>query len=183
MLTAGFFALAFAALNRARGSKLFDLTTSTQVARAASTFAMAVLAMLAADPQTADLKAVLLWTWATLYLAMLPGWGEYVGFAIGVREGEPEKEFAPVDWLMRRLPIRNLRLWGGVAMGLRMALLAPCVIGLAYLTGGSYWWALATPLTGLVYVPCGWIFGAKGWGYGEYCAGAVIGVLLYCATA
>lgn len=183
MLSLFGFALAFAALNRARGSKLFNLTTSTQAARAVSTFAMAVLTMLAADPQTADLKAVLLWVWVSLYFAMLPGWGEYVGFAIGVREGVPEKEFAPVDWLMRRLPIKHMRLWGGVAMGLRMALLTPCVIGLAYLTGGSWWWALATPLTGLVYVPCGLLFGAKGWGYGEYCAGGVIGVLLYCAAA
>lgn len=183
MLSLFGFALAFAALNRARGSKLFDLTTSTQAARAASTFAMAVLTMLAADPVSSDLKAVLLWTWAALYLAMLPGWGEYVGFAIGVREGVPEREFAPVDWLMRHLPIKNMRLWGGLAMGMRMALVSPCVLGLAHLTGGSYWWAIATPLVGFTYLPCGLIFGAKGWEYGEYCAGALIGVLLYCATA
>lgn len=165
--------LAFAILNRARGSKLYGLTTATQVSRIVSTHGMAtlVLAITASHICT-------FYTWATLFLWALPGWGKYAGAAIGEGLNRAEKEFAPVDWLMERLPITSVRLWGAVAMGLRMLLVLPCTLGLAYLTDGSYWPSLLVPFMGLVYLPCGWLFGASGWAAGEYAAGAVLGVII-----
>ncbi|MDY3551391.1 hypothetical protein R5W24_000467 [Gemmata sp. JC717] len=174
MLGAVAFGLAFAALNRARGTHLFGTANSTQISRIVSTLAMAVLVQ-----ATTGSNLCGLWAWVTLFLWSLPGWGEYAGFAVGVKSGFREKEFAPVDWLMKHLRIKNDRLWGGTAMGLRMLLALPCALGLAWMTGGSYWPSLLLPLAGLVYVPCGRLFKAKGWGAGEHCAGAIIGAILF----
>ena len=159
----------FAILNRARGSKLFDHTKSTQVSRIVSTCGMALVVL----AMTLNLSAFL-WAWASLFFWSLPGWGKYAGAAIGAGLKD-ETEFPPVDWAMRQITIRNPRIWGGVAMGLRMLLAAPCLIGLAYLCDGNYWPALLTPLMGLIYTPCGYIFGMHGWKAGEYISGFVLG--------
>ena len=174
MLGAVGFAIAFALLNRARGSKLFDLTKSTQFARIASTHVMAALVLACTGSLACGV-----WAWATLYLWALFGWGKYAGAAIGVGLNRAEREFPPVDWVMERLPITDERLWGAVAMSLRMLLALPCTLGLAYLTDGASWPSLFVPLMGAVYVPCGHHFGARGWKYSEYCAGGILGVVLY----
>jgi hypothetical protein len=175
-----FIAIVFAFLNRARGSKLFEKTTSTAVARLASTLAMAVVVTLMAGPHH-SFRPILAWAWASLFLALLFGWGKYAGAAVGSGRKD-ETEFAPVDWLMQFLPIKNDRIWGAVAMGLRLSLLAPSLLGLAFLTDGAYWPALFTPLMGLGYLAGGYALGpGKGWMFGEYCTGAILGVLL-CLT-
>lgn len=172
-----FIAIIFALLNRARGSKLFERTTSTAIARIASTLAMAVVVTLMAGPQH-SFRPILAWAWASLFVALLFGWGKYAGAAVGAGRKD-EAEFAPVDWLMEFIPIRSDRLWGALAMGLRLSLLAPALLGLAFLTHGAYWPALFTPLLGLTYLAGGYLFGpGKGWAVGEYCTGAALGVLL-----
>jgi hypothetical protein len=159
----------FAILNRARGSKLFDKTKSTQVARLVSTALMAGL-IAGGVFQFAAL-------WLALYFWSLFGWGKYAGAATtGFMPNE--KEFAPVDWVMKRLPFAlNTRMWGAVAMGLRMTLAIPAVL----IAGGS-WLVLSTPLIGMVYWPCGLMFPKQGWKAGEYAGGAILGAILWLAA-
>src|SRR4051812_18128668 len=90
--------LAFMAFcNRARGSKLFNHTDSTVVARVVATFGMAIASALVLGH---DLY-VFLWTWAALMIWCSPAWDKYweaaTGGPVGSSTGWP-----PVDWFMAR---------------------------------------------------------------------------------
>lgn len=181
MLNAILFSACFGVLNRARGSKLFEQTDSTQIGRIVAAFGMAYLAMLASRLVGARANALLLWVFVSVYLGMLPGWGKYAGAAIGAQIDPEEREFLPVDWIMKRLPLEQGRIWGGMAMCLRLMLLMPCVIGVAFITGGNPLWALLTPLLGWCYWITGLVFDEGAWGKGEILSGALLGLLIFLA--
>lgn len=168
------FATAFAALNRARGSKLFDLTTSTTVARIVSTGLMAALVLAVSGNLAAGWAA-----WWGLYIWSVPEWGKYMGAACGNPVNPEEKGFILSEWAVKKSGARDTRLQGLIGTAVRMALAAPVVIAVARLTGGSVWPSLLTPLMALPYFLLGFVLDSgRAWKYGEYCAGAVIGVLL-----
>lgn len=174
MLSGFLFATSFAFLNRARGSKLFDLTTSTTVSRLASTFAMAALVMLASGDWLAAA-----WAWASLFLWAVPEWGKYLGAACGNPINEAEKGFVPSEWVVGLLPLRNSRTRGLIGTAVRMSLAVPCGVGIAYLTGGPMWPALLAPAMALPYFGLGLVLDSgRAWKYGEYGAGAVLGLLV-----
>jgi hypothetical protein len=178
----------FAVLNRARGSKTFELFNSTTAARIVATLGMAVLTMLAS--QTYHPNTLVLWVWGTLYLWTVPGWGKYFGACVGGRFNSMETEFVPVDWLMVRLPyFRDVylarasdtkrRLWGTVAMGLRMSLAAPCVIGISYIEDGNAWPAIYTLLLGVPYLIAGYVFRANHILYAELAVGCGLALIIW----
>lgn len=175
MLLGSVFVLCFAVLNRARGSKLFDLTTSTTVARIVSTGGMALLVLLASS----DIKAG--WAaWLGLFLWSVPEWGKYMGAACGNPINPEEKGFILSEWAVRWSGASNTRTQGFIGTAVRMALAAPCVAAVAWLTGGPVWPSLLAPTMALAY----WLLGfrldsGRAWKYGEYCAGGVLGFLLY----
>lgn len=165
------FILCFSVLNRARGSKFFDLTTSTTFSRIVSTNGMGVLVGVLSGNVWAGVVA-----WLGLFLAFLPGWGKYVG-AIVNNAVPNEDEFAPVDMVMRYLPIMPPALWGAAAMALRMSLFIPAVGIALYFAHGNTLIAALCPLMGLAYYPFKGM-GGRGWAYGEYASGAVLGAII-----
>lgn len=161
------YCLTLAFLNCARGRKLFDHTDSTVITRLFTTFGMALATGFLTFNDYRLFDIILLWTWASLMLwASLP-WMKYLSAAIGsVIDATPAVR--PIDWIMAKIPLDTthkedgtlniqLRLWGLIAMGLRMSLAAPCVIGLAYLTSHleNAWMALFTLFLGVPYFICG----------------------------
>ena len=76
------------------------------------------------------------------------------------------------------------RLWGAVSMGLRQSLAAPCLIGLAYLTGHPehLWYSAGTLFLGIPYLLGGYACKAYPIGFAEYLTGGLLGLLFY-ATA
>jgi hypothetical protein len=181
MLSAILFSACFGVLNRARGSKLFEQTDSTTIGRLASAIVMGYLAMLASGLTGQRAYWLLAWTSISIYLGMLPGWGKYVGAAIGANYDHEEKEMGLVDWIMERLPLEHGRIWGAVAMSVRMILLVPCVIGVAFITGGNPLWGLLAPLMGWCYWITGYLFSEGAWGKGEVLSGALLGLLIFLA--
>lgn len=169
------FSIAFACLNRARGSKLYDLTTSTTHARLAATMAMAALVLLA----SASWRAAV-WAWAALFLWAVPEWGKYMGAACGNPISPVEPGFMLSEWAVKKSGVRGTRLKGLVGTAARMALAAPCAVAVALLTGGPLWPAVLTPFMALPYFALGYVTTpGPAWKHGEYCAGAILGVILY----
>lgn len=170
----------FALLNRARGSKLFGLTTSTTVARIVSTVGMALLTY-----QSHPTLGVLLWSFASLFFWQVFGWGKYFA-AIHGNIDPKGGGMRWVDWLMDRLDlptftVEERKRWGTVAMGLRQTLLAPFVLGLAYLTDdpGMAWLAVFTPFLGIPYYLAGKISQKYAGLIAELIIGALIGAIVY----
>jgi hypothetical protein len=145
-----------AALNRARGSRLFNLTTSTTIGRLSSTGGMAIATALLADN---PIIIPILWT--GLFLWTLPAWDKYWSAAIGNPTDMAATSFAPVDWIMAKLwpspkPGIQLRLWGTIAMGLRGALLFPLFAILGFMRyPAAFLIGLATLLQGVPYLISG----------------------------
>lgn len=170
----------FALLNRARGSKLFGLTASTTVARIVSTVGMALLTY-----QSHPTLGVLLWSFASLFFWQVFGWGKYFA-AIHGNIDPNGGGMRWVDWLMDRLDlptftVEERKRWGTVAMGLRQTLLAPFVIGLAYLTAdpGMALLAAFTPFLGIPYYLAGKISQKYSGLIAELILGALIGAMVY----
>ena len=170
----------FALLNRARGSKLFGLTTSTTVARIVSTFGMALLTYWAYPK-----LSVLLWSFASLFFWQVFGWGKYFA-AIHGNIDPKGGGMKWVDWVMDRLDlpiftVEERKRWGTVAMGLRQTLLAPFIIGTAALTGNASmaWLAVITPFLGIPYYIGGKISQQFSVLIAELIIGAVIGAIVY----
>lgn len=187
MLTGLATALAFAALNRARGSRFWGLLGSTQLSRLAATAGMAsIVTAVGGDPR-------LLLAWPLLMLWALPGWGVYQSAATGNPTNFMEREFPPVDWIMARIPFfapvylaagtdLERRLWGTVAMALRQSLAAPAVAAVAHLAGNPWWWAATTPLLAAPYLIAGYAARRHHVMYAEYGAGAILGLLCHRAA-
>lgn len=186
------FMMICAGLNRGRGSHYGGTIDSTVVSRLLTTFALAVLTMLSADSAARPGELILLWVWAGLSLWAFPGWDNYWSAAIGNPVNAHARTFLPADWLLEHMPwfapvynatasARRCRLWGVVAMGLRQALAAPCLVGLAYLTGHpeAGWYAMATLLFGLPYLLTGYACKTDPVGYAEYVVGGLLGLLIY----
>jgi hypothetical protein len=158
--------LAFAVLNRARGSQFYELANSTVLGRAISTFLMGVVA---AFPFINDLLVfdlMLVWVWGSLMLWATPGWNKYWSAAIG-----NEIEYS--------------RLWGLGMMTLRQLLAVPCIIGVAIIASNSGFtaYALLPLLFGLPYYIAGWIDPHYNIPFAEYTVGAMLGGAIFMAGA
>lgn len=163
----------FAFLNRARGSKLFEKTTSTQVARIVSAMGMGLLVMyFSVYPKTTGLIA-----FVGFFLWSLPAWGKYAGMAIG-RDSSHEKETAWIDNILDRFTL-PFQLEGAIGLSLRMLYAAPVLFAISFVEVGNYWACLLTPFMGAVYYLTGLIWKDKGWHYGEYAAGGILGYLTF----
>ncbi|MBP3955382.1 hypothetical protein J8F10_08825 [Gemmata sp. G18] len=179
MLVGVLFTSAFAFLNRARGSKLFDQTTSTTVARLVSTFFMALLVLLVSVNWPAAA-----WAWVALFLWAVPEWGKYMGAACGNRIDSTEKGFILSEWVLACVAARDSRVRGLIGTAVRMALAAPCVAGVGFLTGGAVWPASLTPFMAVPYFWLSYFLDSgRSWKYGEYAAGALLGAALWLAIA
>jgi len=161
----------YALANRARGTKLSGDADSTTAARL-----VCVLAMATAMPTLLS-AAVLA---VGLFLAFLSGWGKYIG-AIVNGAIPNESEFAPVDAIMRYMPVENPAIWGAIAMTLRMCLFIPAVGVALYFAHGNMLLAALCPLMGLAYYPFKGM-GGRGWALGEYASGAVLGAIISAAV-
>lgn len=158
----------YALANRARGTDLSGDTDSNFVSRSVAALAMASVA-------SGWLSFLCLAI--GFFVVFLPGWGKYVG-AIVNEATNAEGEFAPVDWVMGKMPfVMAPALWGAVAMCLRLSLYAPVVATAAWLSGGSPILGAACLLLGAAYYPFKGM-GGKGWALGEYASGAALGVIV-----
>lgn len=161
-MTNGFLlVIAFAVLNRARGSRLFELTSSTGVSRIVATFLMAAATTSLVFPDR--MLFVMPWVWVSLLVWCTPAWDAYWSAEIG---DDP----------------KHSRLWGLGMMTLRMALVMPCLTGLAVLSGHTdrALFANGALLLGLPYyllgfiVPVGYVIFAS-----ELTVGAILGALVF----
>lgn len=148
-----FFIIAFAFLNRARGSRLYDLTSSTVFGRVLSMSGMALISTLAMGESVVSFTILLscLMLWAT------PAWDLYWSAQIG-----NEKDHKPA--------------WGNRMMFYRQLLIIPFFIALAVISGhpGRIFWAATSLLYWLPY----WLFAfdkTKVIPRAEYTIGALIG--------
>lgn len=136
-----FYCLTIALLNCARGRKLFDETKSTFITRLVSTFGMALATGFLTFHDYRLFDFTVLWTWASLMLWCSFAWMALLSATIG---SDPN----------------HSRLWGLGHLAMRMSLAAPCIIGLAFLTGHleNAWMAIFTPLLAVPYYAWGRIF-------------------------
>jgi hypothetical protein len=139
------FCIIGAIANRARGSQLFGLVSSTVIGRLVSMLVIAIgTALLTINGNWIRFDCVLVLTFATLMLWCTLAWDSLWGAAIG---HDPN----------------HSRLWGLMHLGLRMTLAAPCLIGLTYLTGHAgrienLLAVMATPLLAVPYYIFGYAF-------------------------
>lgn len=153
--------LLFACLNRARGTQLFGLTTSTEAGRLVSMYGMAMLvaflAFLSSETDTHALMTFIV-SFAGLLLWCTFGWDNYWSAAIGNPTDITKPTFAPVDWIMSKLPAMPLRLWGAIAMGLRQSLATPTIAAIACIAGHPEHaiYGLATLFFGFIYMATGY---------------------------
>ncbi len=143
----------FGVLNRARGSHLFELTTSTELGRVVATGGMALLL-----GWHYSSFAILLWVWAALLLWCEPGWDKYWSEEIG--------HSATHD-----------RLYGLMQMTARQLLILPCVLGIGAIAGWS-WWMLLVVLLGLPYYVFGYVSERYAIPASEYAVGALLWLIL-----
>jgi hypothetical protein len=174
-------AIAFAAFNRARGTRFWDVLPSTVVGRLLATMLMAssVFAI-------TGVLWVLPATWAALMLWCTPAWDNYWSAAIGNPTNISKPAFAPVDWIMRRLSLPvvtgfQLRLWGAVAMGLRQSLAIPAIVITAVAAGHpiNALNGLATLSFGFLYMAAGYLPNRYSIAAAEYATGAALGLILF----
>ncbi len=168
---------AFAILNRMRGSRIYDLTSSTTVGRLAACLGMAMCT--AVLNSTMHQVPVFLWSLASLMLADIFAWDNYWSAAVGNPTDIMKPAFAPVDWVMAKLPAMPLRLWGTVAMGLRMSLFGAYVAGLAVITDhpANAFYGLFTLLFGVPYLVSGYLWKQNPVASSEYLVGGLLGTL------
>jgi hypothetical protein len=180
MFAATAFAIAFALLNRGRGSHFGNEIDSTVASRLITALGMAVLTIIAAQTDEITGDIILVWVFAGISLWDWFGWDNYWSAAIGNHTDINTASFKPVDWLMHLLPAMSIRIWGTVAMGLRQSLASPCIVGLAFLTGHPEhaWYAAGTLLFGLPYLLAGYLFKAPVM-VAEYAVGGALGFILF----
>lgn len=158
------FSTAFAILNRARGSKLFDFTDSTEIGRLVSTGVMSLMTALLFLPQNEIVITAQIITWACLMLWCSFGWDKYWSATIG---HDPH----------------HSRLWGLGMLTLRMSIGAPAIIYPAVLSfhPENYWYALGVLTLGLPYYLWGYIYPRAPIPAAEYTVGALLGLFIWLA--
>jgi len=183
-----FISISFAFMNRARGSRWFDLMASTSLSRILATMMMGGCAEIIVIDRPYH-AAVFFWTWASLYFWCVFSWDKYWSAAIGNPTDLNVPAFAPVDWIMRHVsslagpPLSNmeLRIWGLDAMTLRQSLAAVCLVGLAFITGHHEraFVSFGIITLGLPYFIAGLLSKKRPITYAEYGVGTVIGALIF----
>lgn len=149
--------------NCARGRRLFGLTSSTELSRIISMFGISLAVAGMQITSLMHVARLLIWSWTTLMLWCSPSWDRYWSACFGYNTALTQKGWAPVDWIMARIwPTPSgghvLRLWGLLAMTLRMSLVVPFFLGLAYIGGSSlYIAAFAFSLLALTYYISGYV--------------------------
>lgn len=180
------FAAWFGFWNCARGRKLFGLTDSTAIGRIISTCMMAALPAMMLLPDVDSMTLMWGWIWLMLMVWCTPAWDNYWSVTIGDRL-PPVTCFAPVDWLMSEFPWDRFkgRIWGLVALTLRMMLILPAFVGeMIYLGHYNRWeWLLCSLLMGIPYYISGYVSPRK---YviaaAEIGTGAIIGIMAFGIT-
>lgn len=156
------YAIAFAFLNRARGTRLFNMTGSTVIGRIVSTMSMALIVSLQSIPSTINMVETFFAVFAGLMLWATPHWDSYWSAAIG---NDPT----------------HGREWGVDMMGLRGLLIMPTFIALAFLGHQEGWWiGMLGIFQGIPYLLAG-IPKNKGYAIpiAEYSWGACMGLMFY----
>ena len=177
------FMIAFAFLNRARGTRLYNLTNSTVSGRMVSMGCMALLTSLLFVGNALNFCLAFTGVFISLMLWCSFGWDNYWSAAIGNTTDITKKICAPVDWIMAKLPAMPLRLWGTIAMTLRMTFAMPAIIGVAFLSGNidHVIYGAGSLLFGLPYFISGAIYPKNPIGMAEYCVGALLGAFILLA--
>lgn len=97
--------------------------------------------------------------WGSLLVWMIPAWDSYWSAEIGHDSN-------------------HSKLWGLGHMAARMSLAAVPIMAVAFITGGSYWWAFAAPILALPYYFLGfWLTDPIP--ASEYVVGAMLGFLMW----
>lgn len=149
----------FAILNRARGTKLFGKTTSTVIGRLVATWLMALLILFVLAIEGKEALWGGLYAWGTLMLWCTPGWDAEWAATIG------------------NDPIHS-RIWGLYHLIIRMQLILPFFLGMAYFFDTSYFWALGSLTLGLPYYIAGYASKLKPILYAELGVGALIALFV-----
>lgn len=102
----------FAVLNRARGSQLGGLISSTGICHIIIPLLMALMVVV-------DIKSLII-TWGLLIFWCVFAWDRYWELAGGVQVNSTGCK--PIDWILSKMSIGNTRLEGIVGMGLRQGL-------------------------------------------------------------
>jgi hypothetical protein len=149
-------------LNRARGSQLFGLTTSTVIGRLVAMGAMAVLTSLMMIPDATMMAEIFALTFAGLMLWATPAWDAYWSAEIGD---------SPT----------HSKLWGVLMMGWRQLLIVPTYIGQAFLVGHPERaiWAATTLFYWLPYLVYGVSAKSRAVELSEYTIGVLIGATIF----
>lgn len=171
----------FGFCNVCRGEHFFGLTNSTALSRWFATLLMAIATGLWFIHDPVHMDIIIAGTWALLMLWCTPAWDRYWEACIGGPVNSA-KGFLPVDWIMRFWPLPaagiRLKLWGLLAMSLRMTLASPAVVFIAYMTNHSLIWALAIPLLALPYFIYGFFAQQKAIMHSEATIGAMLGFII-----
>lgn len=156
------FIAVFAVLNRARGSRLFGLTDSTEIGRIVSMFLMALVTSLYAALNTEVILYVVLFVFAGLLLWASPAWDSLWSAEIG---NDPN----------------HSKLWGLARMTIRQMLILPTLIGFAFLVQhtSNLPWTFLVLTYALPYLVFGAIDKETAIPRSEYTIGALIGLTIY----
>lgn len=150
-----------AILNRMRGSRIYNLTTSTELGRIVSAMGFGLLASFLEIGNNILMLEMFAWVFLSILLWSTPAWDKYWSEEIG---HDPN----------------HTRLYGLMQMTIRMQLIVPCFIGIAFISGH---------LEQLVYLPLTLLLGIPYyiWGYisknyaipfSEYTIGGMLGLYL-----
>lgn len=175
----------FALANRARGSKFFEKSNSTQLARIAATGIMATATGLVSGFYTEIPYWALFVFWILLFGWSLPGTGRYFVSITGDKEAWKQKEISFIDWILEKLPIKeenslSLKIKATIGMCLRQSLILPAIVFLSfYLDNYQIIGSVLLPMfMGLSFFVSGYISKTRPVEIAEYICGALMGLLV-----
>lgn len=186
MITIIVLTVIFALANRARGSKLFEKSLSTQLSRIVATGAMAIATGFLSSFVNPDIP---FWGffvfWLLLFGWSVPGTGRYFVSITGDKEAWKQKEIKTIDWVLEKLPIKeddplSLKIKATIGMCLRQALILPAIVFLSfYLDSYQVVASLLLPVfMGLSFFVSGYISKTRPVEIAEYLCGAMMGLLV-----
>jgi hypothetical protein len=129
-----------ALFNRARGTQFFNHIASTSLSRIFSTLLMAL--------STCTNWQTLLFIWAGMLVWSIPAWDAYWGACAGNELDRYKSAVSFIDYILKKLNLKNVRIYGIIGMGLRQGLFAIPVlmclghfylIPIPFLFGIPYW--------------------------------------------
>ncbi len=130
---------AFALLNRARGTRIFNLTSSTVAGRMVAMMGMAILTVIRHTPEPEDVALALVIYFLLLMLWASPAWDEYWAAEIGTPP--------------------HSKKWGVAMMTLRMSLILPFYAFIALQDGwDNGWMSMSWVLLSLTYLVSGFMY-------------------------